>query len=172
LYIVFSTYKNTIQLLSYQIFSTLVSFSLFFYVFFANFAAQPDEETGSAEEQPASNMAVPTLEAVFQEPPRPWAAYRFLAGLSAKKTLPAYSYGMPQSGIYKAGRSRLSRVCWCKHSNLSYILLISGIFLVVIGIYWSFLVARNDHFFSIHITKKKAYICSVIINHQPFCWGV
>jgi hypothetical protein len=29
--------------------------------FFLNFAPQPDEETGSAEEQPASNMAVPTL---------------------------------------------------------------------------------------------------------------
>ena len=32
--------------------------------FFRNFAVQPDEETGSAEEQPASNMAVPTLKAV------------------------------------------------------------------------------------------------------------
>ena len=29
---------------------------------FCNFAVQPDEETGSAEEQPASNMAVPALE--------------------------------------------------------------------------------------------------------------
>jgi hypothetical protein len=43
--------------------------------FIRNFAPQPDEETGSAEEQPASNMAVPALETVFQEPPRPWAAY-------------------------------------------------------------------------------------------------
>jgi len=43
--------------------------------FIRNFASQPDEETGSAEEQPASNMAVPALETVFQEPPRPWAAY-------------------------------------------------------------------------------------------------
>ncbi len=31
-----------------------------------NFAPQPDEETGPAEEQPASNMAVPALETVFQ----------------------------------------------------------------------------------------------------------
>jgi hypothetical protein len=54
--------------------------------FFRNFAVQPDEETGSAEEQPASNMAVPTLESVFQEPPRPWAAYCFQMGYSAKKT--------------------------------------------------------------------------------------
>jgi hypothetical protein len=48
---------------------------LHIYVLFGNFAPQPDEETGSAEEQPASNMAVPALEAVFQEPPRPWAAH-------------------------------------------------------------------------------------------------
>jgi hypothetical protein len=41
---------------------------------FCNFAPQPDEETGSAEEQPASNMAVPTLEAVFQEPSFAWTA--------------------------------------------------------------------------------------------------
>ena len=33
-------------------------------LYFRNFAPQPDEETGSAEEQPASNMAVPTLKAV------------------------------------------------------------------------------------------------------------
>ena len=51
------------------------SFYLHLHVLFGNFAPQPDEETGSAEEQPASNMAVPTLEAVFQEPPRLWAAY-------------------------------------------------------------------------------------------------
>jgi hypothetical protein len=44
-------------------------------LFIRNFAPQPDEEAGSAEEQPASNMAVPALEAVLQEPPRPWAAY-------------------------------------------------------------------------------------------------
>lgn len=30
---------------------------------------QPDEETGSAEEQPASNMAVPTLETVEYQAP-------------------------------------------------------------------------------------------------------
>ena len=29
-----------------------------------NFEVQPDEETGSAEEQPASNMAAPRLETV------------------------------------------------------------------------------------------------------------
>jgi high-affinity K+ transport system ATPase subunit B len=56
-------------------FFVFISFYLHLYVLFANFAPQPDEETGSAEEQPASNMAVPTLEAVFQEPPRPWAAH-------------------------------------------------------------------------------------------------
>ena len=33
-------------------------------LYFRNFAPQPDEETGSAEEQPASNMAVPMLKAV------------------------------------------------------------------------------------------------------------
>ena len=33
-------------------------------LYFRNFAPQPDEETGSAEEQPASNMAAPTLKAV------------------------------------------------------------------------------------------------------------
>jgi hypothetical protein len=79
MYLVFCTYKNTIQLLSYQLFSCL-SHSLsrdnsMFKHFIRNFAPQPDEETGSAEEQPASNMAVPALETVFQEPPRPWAAY-------------------------------------------------------------------------------------------------
>ena len=42
---------------------------------------QPDEETGSAEEQPDSNMAVPALETVFQEPLRPWAAYLIPDGL-------------------------------------------------------------------------------------------
>ena len=51
-------YKNTIQL----------------WPFIRNFAPQPDEETGSAEEQPDSNMAVPALETVSQEPLRPWAA--------------------------------------------------------------------------------------------------
>jgi hypothetical protein len=56
-------------------FRVLFLFYLHIYVLFGNFAPQPDEETGSAEEQPASNMAVPTLEAVSQEPPRPWAAY-------------------------------------------------------------------------------------------------
>ena len=56
-------------------FLIFVSSYLHLYVLFGNFAPQPDEETGSAEEQPASNMAVPTLEAVFQEPPRPWAAH-------------------------------------------------------------------------------------------------
>jgi hypothetical protein len=30
----------------------------------SNFGMQPDEETGSAEEQPASNMAAPKLETV------------------------------------------------------------------------------------------------------------
>ena len=49
------TYKNTIQLLSYQLFSGICP---------PNNSSQPDEETGSAEEQPASNMAVPTLKAV------------------------------------------------------------------------------------------------------------
>jgi hypothetical protein len=34
------------------------------HLYFGNFAPQPDEEAGSAEEQPASNMAVPTLKAV------------------------------------------------------------------------------------------------------------
>ena len=53
----------------------LQSSYLHLYVLFRNFAPLPDEETGSAEEQPASNMAVPTLEAVFQEPLRPWAAF-------------------------------------------------------------------------------------------------
>ena len=55
-------------------------------LFIRNFAPQPDEEAGSAEEQPASNMAVPALEAVFKEPPRPWAAYCIQMGFSAKKT--------------------------------------------------------------------------------------
>ena len=56
-------------------FFVFISPYLHLYVLFRNFAPQPDEETGSAEEQPASNMAVPTLEAVFQEPLRPWAAF-------------------------------------------------------------------------------------------------
>ena len=56
-------------------FFVFISPYLHLYVLFRNFAPQPDEETGSAEEQPASNMAVPALETVFQEPPRPWAAY-------------------------------------------------------------------------------------------------
>jgi hypothetical protein len=56
-------------------FLLFISLHLHFYVLFGNFVPQPDEEAGSAEEQPASNMAVPALEAVLQEPPRPWAAY-------------------------------------------------------------------------------------------------
>ena len=42
----------------------LSSQQFLFCLYFRNFAPQPDEETGSAEEQPASNMAVPTLKAV------------------------------------------------------------------------------------------------------------
>ena len=37
---------------------TLYHYSTFFYIF----ALQPDEDTGSAEEQPASNKAAPELE--------------------------------------------------------------------------------------------------------------
>ena len=45
-------------------FRHLSSQQLLLCLYFRNFAPQPDEETGSAEEQPASNMAVPTLKAV------------------------------------------------------------------------------------------------------------
>ena len=44
-------------------FRHLSSQQLLLCLYFRNFAPQPDEETGSAEEQPASNMAVPTLKA-------------------------------------------------------------------------------------------------------------
>ena len=78
-------YKNTIQLLSYQLFYAFTIHYLAiireFRPFIRNFAPQPDEETGSAEEQPDSNMAVPALETVFQEPLRPWAAYLIPDGL-------------------------------------------------------------------------------------------
>jgi hypothetical protein len=75
----------SLQLQKYNPIIIVPTFSCFFCYLFRNnlhvygfiriFAAQPDEETGSAEEQPASNMAVPTLEAVFQEPSYPWAAH-------------------------------------------------------------------------------------------------
>ena len=86
----------TLQLQRYYPIIIVPTFCYFFSILFhnnlqvrgfiRNFAPQPDDETGSAEEQPASNMAVPTQEAVFQEPPRPWAAYWFQMGFSAKKT--------------------------------------------------------------------------------------
>ena len=57
-------------------------------LYFRNFAPQPDEETGSAEEQPASNMAAPTLKAVDEEPSYPRAAHCIQTGSSAKKTFP------------------------------------------------------------------------------------
>ena len=65
MYVVFCTYKNTIQIIIVPTFYThLLSQQSVFCLCFRNFAPQPDKETGSAEEQPASNMAVPTLKAV------------------------------------------------------------------------------------------------------------
>jgi hypothetical protein len=48
---------------------------------------QPDEETGSAEEQPASNMVVPKLGTkTYREPSLAMAPDCFTGGVSAKKT--------------------------------------------------------------------------------------
>jgi hypothetical protein len=74
-YCLFCTYKDTNQLSPCQLFPRLFHNNLPICGFLRTFAPQPDEETGSAEEQPASNMAVPALEAVFQEPSYPWAAH-------------------------------------------------------------------------------------------------
>ena len=64
-----SSHKNTVQLLSYQLFLANVFPTVRLSRFFRIFAPQPDEEAGSAEEQPASNMAVPTLKAVDESRP-------------------------------------------------------------------------------------------------------
>ena len=48
----------------FPFFPLFLFLAVWFPHFFRIFAPQPDEETGSAEEQPASNMAVPTLKAV------------------------------------------------------------------------------------------------------------
>ena len=62
-------------------FRVLFLFYLHLYALFSNFAPQPDEETGSAEEQPASNMAVPTLKAVDERAVLPMDGSLYSDGL-------------------------------------------------------------------------------------------
>ena len=62
-------------------FFVFISSYLHLYVLFRNFAPQPDEETGSAEEQPASNMAVPTLKAVDERAVLPMDGSLYSDGL-------------------------------------------------------------------------------------------
>jgi hypothetical protein len=50
-------------------------------LYFRNLAPQPDKETGSAEEQPASNMAVPTLKAVDERAVLPMDGSLYSDGL-------------------------------------------------------------------------------------------
>ena len=79
--------------------------------FLCTFVPQPDEETGSAEEQPASNKAVPTLKAVEKLKSRPWVG-----------RLTAFRRAFPLKKPFRRRRNTKERFCSFACSSFIYVI--------------------------------------------------